>query len=237
MNNRKTEVLVIEDEDSIRGFITLNLSAAGYEVSEAETGEKALSMLSVIKPDVIVLDLMLPGISGLKVCQVVREMIPETFIIMLTAKAQDTDKVLGLELGADDYMVKPFNPLELIARIKAMLRRKDHSQGENSRLKCDDLLLDLAANKFFKNDKEIELTPIEFALLRMFMENQGKALKRNEILNTIWGQDYFGDTKTLDVHIRRLREKLENNPSEPEYVKTVWGYGYRWQPQPRRSTP
>ncbi len=237
MNNRKTEILVIEDEDSIRSFITLNLSAAGYEVREAETGEKALGLLKVINPDVIVLDLMLPGISGLKVCQVAREMTPETFIIMLTAKAQDTDKVLGLELGADDYMVKPFNPLELIARIKAMLRRRNHSGGENSRLKCDDLLLDLAANKFFKNDKEIELTPIEFALLRMFMENQGKALKRNEILNTIWGQDYFGDTKTLDVHIRRLREKLENNPSEPEHIKTVWGYGYRWQLQPDRSTP
>jgi DNA-binding response OmpR family regulator len=229
----KTKVLVVEDEESIRSFITLNLSAVGYAVGEADTGEKALAMSSSFRPDVIVLDLMLPGISGFEVCQRVRETMPETFIIMLTAKSQDTDKILGLELGADDYLVKPFNPLELIARIKAMLRRKSHSKAEDNALKCDGLLLDLAANKFFKNHIEIELTPTEFALLKMFMENQGKALKRNEMLNAVWGQDYFGDTKTLDVHIRRLREKLEDNPSEPEYIKTVWGYGYRWQAGPQ----
>ncbi len=114
-----------------------------------------------------------------------------------------------------------------------MLRRKSHSKAEDNALTCDGLLLDLAANKFFKNHIEIELTPTEFALLKMFMENQGKALKRNEMLNAVWGQDYFGDTKTLDVHIRRLREKLEDNPSEPEYIKTVWGYGYRWQAGPQ----
>ncbi len=179
---------------------------------------------------------MLPGISGFEVCRRVREMRPETFIIMLTAKSQDTDKIFGLELGADDYLIKPFNPLELIARIKALLRRRTILQVENNVLKCDDLLLDIAANKFFKNGVEIELTPTEFALLKMFMENQGKALKRNEMLNAVWGQDYFGDTKTLDVHIRRLREKLEDNPSVPEYIKTVWGFGYRWQAEPNRST-
>jgi DNA-binding response OmpR family regulator len=156
---------------------------------------------------------------------------------MLTAKGQDSDKILGLELGADDYMVKPFNPIELIARIKALLRRRTHIQAENDMLACDNLLLDLDANKFFKNNIEIELTPTEFALLKMFMENQGKALKRNEMLNAIWGADYFGESKTLDVHIRRLREKLEDNPSEPEYIKTVWGYGYRWQAGTHRSIP
>lgn len=237
MNEIKTKVLVVEDEEPIRRFITLNLSAAGYKIGEADTGEKALVMLGSFRPDVIVLDLMLPGIGGLEVCQQVREKMPETFVIMLTAKGQDTDKILGLELGADDYMVKPFNPIELTARIKAMLRRSTHFEAGNNILVCDDLLLDLAANKFLKNRVEIELTPTEFALLKMFMENQGKALERNEILNVVWGENYFGDSKTLDVHIRRLREKLEENPSAPEYIKTVWGRGYRWQGGARRSTP
>lgn len=228
MNDIKTKILVVEDEESIRGFITLNLRAVGYEVGEVDTGEKALAISESFRPDVIVLDLMLPGISGLEVCQRVREMRPEIFIIMLTAKSQDTDKILGLELGADDYLIKPFNPLELIARIKAMLRRRTILR-DNNVLKCDDLTLDIVAKKFLKNGLEIELTPTEFALLKMFMENQGKALRRNEMINAVWGLDYYGDTKTLDVHIRRLREKLEDNPSRPQYIKTVWGFGYRWQ--------
>lgn len=227
MKAAKNRILVVEDEESIRQFITLNLSAAGYEVGEAETGEMALIMLGGFKPDLIVLDLMLPGIDGLAVCQRVRETKPEVFIIMLTAKGQDTDKILGLELGADDYMVKPFNPLELLARIKAALRRRTPLKEDV--LRCGDLHLDVAANRFLKNGLEIELTPTEFALLKMFLQNQGKALKRNEMLDAVWGQEYFGDTKTLDVHIRRLREKLEDRPSQPEYIKTVWGYGYRWQ--------
>lgn len=237
MTATETKILVVEDEESIRAFITLNLSAVGYEVGQADSGEIALAMAESFKPDVIVLDLMLPGISGLEVCQRVREMSPATFIIMLTAKSQDTDKILGLELGADDYLIKPFNPLELIARIKAMLRRRTVLKVNNNVLKCDQLLLDIAANKFFKDGVEIELTPTEYALLKMFMENQGKALKRHEMLNAVWGQDYFGETKTLDVHIRRLREKLEDNPSEPQYIKTVWGFGYRWQAESTRSTP
>ncbi|HWQ76975.1 MAG TPA: response regulator transcription factor [Syntrophomonas sp.] len=236
MNEIKTKILVVEDEEPIRRFITLNLSAAGYEVGEADTGEKALVILGSFNPDVIVLDLMLPGIDGYEVCRQVREKMPATFVIMLTAKSQDTDKILGLELGADDYLVKPFNPLELIARIKAMLRRRTHLQAEGHLLVCDHLLLDIDANKFYKNNIEIELTPIEFALLKLFMENQGKALKRDEMLNVVWGVNYFGDTKTLDVHIRRLREKLEENPSAPEYIKTVWGSGYRWQGGRRGNT-
>lgn len=236
MHDPKTKILVVEDEESIRRFITLNLSAVGYEVGEAETGEKALMMLRSFMPDVTVLDLMLPGISGFEVCQQIREMRPEILVIMLTAKGQDTDKILGLELGADDYLVKPFNPFELIARIKAMLRRRTYSKVGKNVLQCGDLCLDVIANIFLKKGVPIELTPTEFALLKMFMENQGKALKRNEILNAVWGEDYFGDTKTLDVHIRRLREKLENNPSAPDYIKTVWGSGYRLQAEPDRST-
>ncbi|MGC7870513.1 winged helix-turn-helix domain-containing protein [Desulfosporosinus sp. SYSU MS00001] len=229
MKEKKTRILVVEDEESIRRFITLNLFAAGYQVEEAVTGEEALSILKMLIPDVVVLDLMLPGISGLEVCQQIRQSMPETLVIMLTAKGQDTDKILGLELGADDYMVKPFNPFELIARIKAMLRRSMGPRETKQVLNCGDLCLDITSNKFFKQQIEIELTPTEFALLKIFMENPEKALKRNEMLNAVWGEDYFGDTKTLDVHIRRLREKIEDNPSQPNYIKTVWGSGYRWQ--------
>lgn len=234
MCDNKVKVLVVEDEDSIRRFITLNLEGAGYEVGEAVSGEEALRLVNSFLPDVMVLDLMLPGIDGLEVCQWVRENAPETLIIILTAKSQDLDKILGLELGADDYMVKPFNPFELIARIKAMLRRRGQLQRGNYVYLYGSLGLDIAANKLHKNDREVELTPTEFSLLKMFMENPGKALKRNEMLNAVWGEDYFGDTKTLDVHIRRLREKIEDNPSEPEYIKTVWGSGYRWQPEAGR---
>ncbi len=233
MNDPKNKILVVEDEESIRRFITLNLNAVGFEVEEAGSGEEALAMLGRFAPDVIVLDLMLPGIGGFEVCKRIREIMPETFVIILTAKGQDTDKILGFELGADDYMVKPFNPFELIARIKAMLRRKTHFRADiKTVLQSGHLCLDIIAHKFFKKGMEIELTPTEFALLKMFMENQGKALKRNEILNAVWGENYFGDTKTLDVHIRRLREKIESNPSVPEYIKTVWGSGYRLQVDP-----
>ncbi|KLU64741.1 alkaline phosphatase synthesis transcriptional regulatory protein PhoP [Desulfosporosinus acididurans] len=229
MKEKKTRILVVEDEESIRRFITLNLFAAGYQVEEAITGEEALSKLKMFIPDVVVLDLMLPGISGLEVCQKIRQSMPETLVIMLTAKGQDTDKILGLELGADDYMVKPFNPFELIARIKAVLRRSVGPRETKQILSCGDLCLDITSNKFFKLQTEIELTPTEFALLKIFMENPERALKRNEMLNAVWGEDYFGDTKTLDVHIRRLREKIEDNPSQPKYIRTVWGSGYRWQ--------
>ncbi|MBR0599326.1 response regulator transcription factor [Sinanaerobacter chloroacetimidivorans] len=237
MHENKIKVLVVEDEASIRRFITLNLEMAGYEVGEAESGEAALALLTTLRPDVVVLDLMLPGINGLEVCQHIRETMPEPLVIMLTAKGQDTDKIMGLELGADDYMVKPFNPFELIARIKAMLRRRNRFETGKTAYVCGDLHLDTAANKLLKNDMEVELTPTEYSLLKMFMENPGKALKRDEMLNAVWGEDYFGDTKTLDVHIRRLREKIEDNPSEPQHIKTVWGSGYRWQPQSGRRLP
>ena len=228
MPNTK-RILVVEDEASIRKFITLNLEMAGYEVTEAASGEDALEQLPRSAPHVVVLDLMLPGISGLDVCRQVRETLPRCLIIMLTAKGQDTDKIVGLELGADDYMVKPFNPLELIARIRAALRRGG-AESAGQVLVCGGLRLDTAANKLLKSGEEIELTPTEYALLKMFMENPGKALRRDEMLNEVWGIDYFGETKTLDVHIRRLREKIEDNPSQPECVKTIWGLGYRWQP-------
>lgn len=229
MDERKTKILVVEDEAPIRRFITLNLEVAGFEVQEAASGEEALSIIAESLPDVAVLDLMLPGIDGISVCRSIRESAKQPLIIMLTAKGQDTDKILGLELGADDYMVKPFNPYELIARIKAMLRRRNHFDTDNTVLTVGNLKLDKDANKLFKNGVTVELTPIEYSLLKMFMENPEKALKRDDLLDAIWGDDYFGDTKTLDVHIRRLREKIEDNPSRPEHIMTVWGSGYRWQ--------
>ncbi|ATW23520.1 response regulator transcription factor [Candidatus Formimonas warabiya] len=237
MHDNKIRVLVVEDEASIRRFITLNLEMAGYEVGEAANGEDALALFTTFLPDLVVLDLMLPGINGLEVCQRIRETMPEPLIIMLTAKGQDTDKIMGLELGADDYMVKPFNPFELIARIKAMLRRRNRFETRRTAYTYGNLHLDIAANKLLKNNREVELTPTEYALLKMFMENPGKALKRDEILNAVWGEDYFGGTKTLDVHIRRLREKIEDNPSEPRHIKTVWGSGYRWQLEFGRRLP
>ena len=237
MRDNKVKILVVEDEESIRRFIMLNLEMAGYKVGEAASGEEALGLLATFFPDLVVLDLMLPGIDGLEVCRRIRETLPEPLIIMLTAKGQDTDKIMGLELGADDYMVKPFNPLELLARIKAMLRRRNRFENRGKAYTYDDLHLDLAANKLLKNNTEVELTPTEYALLKMFMENPGKALKRDEMLNAVWGEDYFGDTKTLDVHIRRLGEKIEDNPSEPVHIKTIWGSGYRWQPESDRRLP
>ncbi|KLU61307.1 alkaline phosphatase synthesis transcriptional regulatory protein SphR [Peptococcaceae bacterium CEB3] len=229
MREFKPRVLVVEDEEPIRRFITLNLNAAGFTVSEAASGEEALCLVDSFQPKVVVLDLMLPGIGGLEVCQKIREEFSDIFVLMLTAKGLDTDKILGLELGADDYMVKPFNPLELIARVKAILRRTAGAKEGEGVLVCGNIHLNIQANKVFKEDLEVDLTPIEFSLLRVFMENPGKALKREDMLNWVWGEDYFGDTKTLDVHIRRLREKIEDNPSRPSHIKTVWGSGYRWQ--------
>ena len=229
MNGDKIRILVVEDEASIRKFITINLERNGYEVMEADTGEKALEMVKSNRPSVIVLDIMLPGIDGFEVCSRIRQEFPELIIIMLTARAQDVDKITGLELGADDYMVKPFNPRELTARIKTILRRTDSKNEAGNLIPHKNLLMDLNSQKFFKDNCEIELTPTEYSVLKMLICNPGKALSRNDLLNSVWGRNYFGDLKTLDVYIRRLREKIEDNPSEPQFIETVWGFGYRWQ--------
>jgi len=229
VGNENIKVLVVEDEPSIRKFITINLVRNGFSVMEAESGESALEILNNFTPRVIVLDIMLPGMDGFEFCRRVRQEMPDTAIIMLTARTQDNDKIMGLELGADDYMVKPFNPLELIARIRTILRRMDGVVENSKRIRSGKFLLDINAQKFFKDSSEINLTPTEFSILKMFMTNNGRALSRNELLNSVWGKNYFGDLKALDVYIRRLREKLEDNPSEPKYIETVWGYGYRWR--------
>lgn len=230
MCENKTKVLVVEDEASIRKFISINLERSGFDVLEAESGEKALEMAASYKPSVMVLDVMLPGIDGFQVCSALREEMPDIIIIMLTARGQDVDKIHGLELGADDYMVKPFNPRELTARIRTILRRTELPKGQdNNVLSYKNLSMDLNSQKFYKDEKEIELTPTEFLILKMFMSNVGRALSRNELFNSVWGKNYFGDLKTLDVYIRRVREKIEENPSKPQYIETVWGYGYRWR--------
>jgi DNA-binding response OmpR family regulator len=229
MNEAKVKVLVVEDEASIRKFIAINLERSGFDVLEAETGEKAVEMAEAYKPGVMVLDVMLPGIDGFEVCTRLRDRMPELIIIMLTARGQDIDKITGLELGADDYMVKPFNPRELTARINSVLRRMERSKmPEDTALEYKNLVMDLKSQKFFKDGEEIELTPTEFSVLKMFMSNIGRALSRNELFNAVWGKNYFGDLKTLDVYIRRIREKIEEDPSKPQYIETVWGYGYRW---------
>lgn len=229
MSEAKTKVLVVEDEASIRKFIAINLERSGFAVLEAETGEMALEMARACRPEVMVLDVMLPGIDGFEVCRKLRDEMPELIIIMLTARGQDIDRITGLEIGADDYMVKPFNPRELTARINSVLRRIERMKApDDEPLVYKNLVMDLKSQKFYKDNVEIELTPTEFAVLKMFMSNVGRALSRNELFNAVWGKNYFGDLKTLDVYIRRIREKIEDNPSKPKHIETVWGYGYRW---------
>ena len=224
------KVLVLEDESSIRSFIVINLIRAGYEVVEAETGEEALEKLSE-NPDVRVtlLDIMLPGIDGFEVCRRVRAAYPHIGIIMLTARSQEMDKVTGLMTGADDYVTKPFSPAELTARVDALMRRSggasEESSGESSQ---PPLLLNTRNRTLEKNGQRIKLTQVEYSIMRMFMENPGKALSREEILDMVWGRNYFGELKIVDVNIRRLRLKIEDNATNPVYITTVWGYGYKW---------
>lgn len=228
MDTGKIKVMIVEDEASIRRFIAINLNRSGFDVLEVESGERALVHFKSAMPEVVVLDVMLPGIDGFEVCQRLREIMPTVIIIILTARGQDMDKIMGLEIGADDYMVKPFNPLELIARIRANLRKAD-----NAKLMTDpclsymDLKLDPTAQRFYKEKVEIELTPTEFTIMKVLMKYPGKAFSRDELLNTVWGKNYFGDMKTVDVHIRRIREKIEDDPSNPRFIETIWGVGYR----------
>lgn len=227
LNNR---ILIVEDEEHIRKFVRINLEASGFKVWEAETGERGLEIARQEDIDVVLLDIMLPGIDGFQVCKILREEYPNLGIIMLTAKAQDMDKIMGLEYGTDDYMVKPFNPKELILRVKSLLRRMDQPQADEGEiLKDGPFKIDKYSRKFFKDDQDVELTPTEFSIMKLFMENPGKAFSRDEILNIIWGQDFIGDSKIVDVNMRRLRAKIEHNPSKPVYIETVWGVGYRWK--------
>ena len=225
------KVLVLEDESSIRSFVVINLNRAGYDVIEAETGEEALALLKT-NPDVKValFDIMLPGIDGFEVCRRIRATNTKIGIIMLTARSQEMDKVTGLMTGADDYVTKPFSPAELTARIDALFRRAgDGVEESGDELKQPPFTLNTRNRTLEKNGERIKLTQVEYTIIKMFMENPGKALSREEILDTVWGHDYFGEVKIVDVNIRRLRLKIEDNATNPGFITTVWGYGYKWE--------
>lgn len=225
----KRRILLVEDEQSIRKFTKINLEREGFEVIEAETGEQGVELVRSENPDLVILDIMLPGIDGYEVCQIIRKEFPKLGIIMLTAKTQDVDKIIGLESGTDDYMVKPFNPKELILRIKSLIRRLDVSVKNKDEINDGPFKLDRYSRSFYKNNKEIELTPTEFSIISLFIANPGKAFSRSELLDLTWGPDYVGETKIVDVNIRRIRAKIEDDASKPEYLETVWGIGYRWK--------
>lgn len=223
---------MVDDEEPIQELLRFNLEKEGYLVSLAKDGQEALKHVANDKPDLIVLDLMLPGMDGLEVCRKLRsnpkfQQIP---IIMLTAKGEEIDKVLGLELGADDYMTKPFSPRELLARIKARLRRLNSPEETDAQIIIrGELRVDVTGFRVHVRGEEAELTPKEFELLRVLVAHPGKVYSRDELLERIWGYEYDGDTRTVDVHVRHLRLKVERDPSNPEYIETLRGIGYRFK--------
>lgn len=224
------KILVVDDEKPISDIISFNLINEGYQVEKAYDGEKALELFEKVQPDLVILDLMLPKVDGLEVCRQIRKesAVP---IIMLTAKDSEIDKVLGLELGADDYVTKPFSNRELIARVKANLRRNalqvpETEDEENKDIQVGEIVVHQGAYIASKNGEEIELTHREFELLHYLAKNLGQVMTREHLLETVWGYDYFGDVRTVDVTIRRLREKIESVPSRPEYLMTRRGVGY-----------
>ena len=223
------KILVVDDEKLIVKGIKFSLEQDGMDIDVAYDGEEALELIKKNDYDLAVLDVMLPKMDGLQVCREVREF-SQMPIIMVTAKGEDMDKILGLEYGADDYMTKPFNILELKARIKAVLRRSaaaktDKAPAKNE-LRARDLVVDLDSRRVFVDSREANLTAKEFDLLELLMKTPGKVYSREKLLDTVWGFDYPGDVRTVDVHVRRLREKIEKKPSAPEYIFTKWGVGY-----------
>ena len=221
------KILIIEDEESIRGFLKINLKRNGYEVIEADNGELGVKLALKEKPAIIILDVMLPGIDGFKVCKIIRNEDEKVGIIMLTAKSQDLDKIMGLEYGADDYIIKPFNPMELLLRIKALLRRISDYEEKKGIIQGK-FKLDIYAKRIFKNNKEIDLTPKEYSIIKLFIENPNKAFSRDELMDLVWGEDYIGDPKIVDVNIR-LRSKIECSSLNEKFIETIWGFGYRWR--------
>ena len=228
----KERILIIEDEPNIIELVAYNLEKEGWLVSKAQTGEEGWEKIQAEHPDIILLDLMLPGIDGMEICRRTRQnkLTRDIPIIILTAKAEEADRVLGLESGADDYVTKPFSPRELIARIRAVLRRADKNfleVEEKETMILGPIKMDLRQHKVLVHEKEIELTPKEFDLLHLLMSHPGRAFSREYLLENLWGYEFFGDTRTVDVHVRRLRQKIEDNPAQPYWLETVRGVGYR----------
>lgn len=225
----KEKILVMEDEIGIRSFVSINLKREGYEIIEAGTGQEAIQKINENKDiSIALLDVMLPDMSGIDVCKYIRENFNQVGIIMLTAKAQEEDKIEGFISGADDYIVKPFSIKELLVRVSALIRRvkKDENISKNNEIVSVPFVLDLDKRKLFKDGKEIELTPTEFSIVKYLMNNARQSLSRDQILNEVWGTNYLYDFKIVDVNIRRIRNKIEDDPSKPKYIQTIWGYGY-----------
>ena len=225
----KLKILVVDDESRMRKLVKDFLVKAGYDVIEAGDGEQAVDTFYAQKDiALIILDVMMPKMDGWQVCREIRQN-SKVPIIMLTARSQEMDKVTGLMTGADDYVTKPFSPAELTARVDALMRRSGGSMEEHSgEISQPPFLLNTRNRTLEKNGKPVKLTQVEYSIMRMFMENPGKALSREEILDLVWGRDYFGELKIVDVNIRRLRLKIEDNATNPTFISTVWGYGYKW---------
>ena len=224
-----TRIMLIDDEPLITDALTYSLQREGYEVETVNDGAVALDAIQAYQPDIVVLDIMLPGMSGMEICRQLRprSRVP---VIMLTARGDELDRILGLEVGADDYLAKPFSFHELLARIRAILRRVelDHQANAVNPLQIGSIRLDTTSRRSFVNQNEVRLSIREFDLLVYLMQNYGRALNRGELLSNVWGADWIGDPRTLDVHIRWLRLKIEENPASPVYIKTVRGHGYRF---------
>lgn len=224
------KVLVLEDEENIRSFVVINLKRAGYEVIQAESGEQALEKFHENSDvAVCILDVMLPGIDGYEVCRTLRGKGYEGGIIMLTARTQESDKVTGLMTGADDYVTKPFSVVELTARVDALVRRLGLHAFTSEVIQSGEFCLDMRARELKKNNVRVDLTQVEFSLMKTFLENRGRAMDREELLGAVWGKNYSGELKIVDVNIRRLRIKVEDDPASPKHITTVRGFGYMWK--------
>ena len=228
-----TKLLIIDDDVNICGMLKIYFENEGYKVKTANDGIEGFNCFKIYEPDLVLLDIMMPGCDGFEVCRKIRNASPETGIIFLSAKTQEDDKINGLSYGADDYITKPFSTTELIARVNALYRRVEYSRNllKNSGsdvIKLGGYELDLEKHKIYHDEKETELTQIEFQILKCFFDSPDTSIERNYILKKVWGEPYYGDDKVVDVNIRRLRLKLEKDPSNPEHLITVWGQGYRW---------
>ncbi|WP_315067260.1 response regulator transcription factor [uncultured Clostridium sp.] len=230
----KEKILIVDDEEHIVELIKFNLLNAGYDVFTANDGIEAVKIAKAEKPNLLLLDLMLPGIDGFDVCKEIKRdnEMKKTSIIMLTAKGEELDKILGLELGADDYITKPFSVRELLARVKAVLRRTNtfNEIEENDVYDSQNLRVDFERHEVYVNEKKVDLTLKEFELLQILIKNRGKILKRETLLDKIWGYEYIGETRTVDVHIRYLRKKIEEDDKNPRFIETIRGVGYRFNP-------
>ncbi|MBV9421529.1 MAG: response regulator transcription factor [Solirubrobacterales bacterium] len=230
-DHARGSVLVVDDEPTIAEVVARYLERAGYRTRVASDGVQAIEAAASSRPDLVVLDLMLPGVDGLEVMRRLRDHNRERIaVILLTAKGEEADRIIGLRLGADDYVVKPFSPAELVARVDAVLRRVDTSPGQAAPIELSDLTIDPGARRVFVRGEEVALTQREFEVLLFLARHPGQVFSRNQLMDAVWQYSFYTDTSTVTVHIRRLRSKIEVDPARPKHIQTVWGVGYRFQP-------